>query len=216
MATMRRGAVLPWVLTALASCVATSRSVDLSSTAPELGAKDYGRAVKLWTRDGHITKDYDTAADLHATYLSWQYRIARAATLADRYRLTQERERAAFQREFTEWRNVHEFHVAVATSKINWNDFSKANSIWRFSMEDDRGRRVEPIDVRRDKSPVEEINLLYPQAPLFAEHYVVRFPKVWTDGSPFVPDDAAHLSLRLDGPLGSAQLVWETVHSRGK
>ena len=145
-----------------------------------------------------------------ATFKSPAWRVAYVNRTTKEQRL-QPSERAqllAQQQEQAE--QYFEMELLVTTYNRPENDLQKnARSIWKLALLDDRGNRVSPIEVKRDRRPPAVIRSYFPQLDHFAIAYVVRFPKTISILRP----DAAQFSLRISGARGAVELVWRNQRS---
>jgi hypothetical protein len=102
-----------------------------------------------------------------------------------------------------------EVELVVATARIEWNDFGKGpRSMWRLTLVGDDGREVLPISVKLDRRSREELGVYYPAMKPFYKAYVVRFPRVATDGKPLVRDGSPKIQLKIGSGMGGILLEW--------
>ncbi|MBM4370936.1 MAG: hypothetical protein FJ098_04740, partial [Deltaproteobacteria bacterium] len=97
------------------------------------------------------------------------------------------------------------FFLAVSTPSRDWNDLDLAGSIWKLSLENDRGLRAVPVRIVADRSGSPTLRHFFPDLGHFSMGYWVHFPR-----DPTVLDPAAAwFRLSLRGPLATVELVWE-------
>ena len=211
------------LLCSLFACGApTPRPVDLSSGNREYSTDDYGRVVNRWTRHARLQKDFDkvapfdTALDVRATFEAWDWRWAYVERYADTYKLPEADKQKFREEQLATAKKVHEFHVAAQASRYEWTDFlNKKNAVWRIVMFDDSGREVAPSDVWPVKAPLAQEAAFFPYIggidQPFTTLVVFRFDAEFPDGTPTISPDTKHVTLRFSGPLGTVDLVWDTV-----
>lgn len=199
------------VLTGLAGC-ARNPTVALGLPRRTYKASDYARVLDRWTRHRRVIRHFDTNLDVHATYLSREFVVAHAALYADYYHLTPGEKRRYVAKRLAEVSAHHEFFLGITTADSAWNDFDRKGSIWRISLEDDRGTRVRPLAVR--KITIRQTHRIYfPYLSRFHSAYHVIFP-VRVGGKPFVTARTRWFKLIIASPLGAAELGWY-VKARG-
>lgn len=165
----------------------------------------YDRARDRWTREATDLRLFDTALDVDATLRSWEFRRAYAEREIAWFRLEGASAEEVRTREAAAHAGAVEFFLAVRTHSEKWNDFDAREPSWRLVLVDDRGRSVEPLGIDTiDVTPA--LREFFPQSDTFARAYRVRFPKTHADGGAVL--DARAITLRISGPLGSADLVW--------
>jgi hypothetical protein len=188
----------------LAAC-GGPQAVDLSPSWPER-ADDYDDAYRAWTRHGRIRKDYQQVLDLYATFKAPAWRAARVAHLADTQSLSPEaRQRLHAEQVKAAEEEPYEVQLLVTTHDFRENDLSRGeSSIWRLVLVDDRGNEVEPVEIKRDRRPIEVLRSEYPDMGDFAMAYIVRFPRTIEVLRP----DATKFSLKMASVRGAVNLVW--------
>lgn len=206
---MRLAAVL--ALLVAAGCRPTPpKPVNLAERPREYRSKDYLRVLDRWSRSGRITKEFDMVLEAHSTFKSWDYRQAYVARFVQAYKITGRERDAMLERELGEARTHHEFFVSAATSRWEWNDFTKQGSIWRIKLIDDKQREVAPIEIKLVKQPDAHLQVFYRNAiQLFSKQYAIRFPQT-LDNRPLLTQQTKFFTLRFAGPLGTLDLRWNT------
>ncbi|HJZ83989.1 MAG TPA: hypothetical protein VKN99_02410 [Polyangia bacterium] len=203
------------------------RAVDLSGGDRSYTAEDYGRVVNRWTRHGSLQKDFDrvapfdTALDVRATFEAWDWRWAYVERYAEYYKLPDGEKDKLRSQQLQEAEQFHEFHVAATASRYEWTDFvNKKNAVWRVVLFDDRQREVEPVELYPIKVPVVQEVAFFPYVGGIDQAFLslvrFRFPTKFEDGTPTVSPEARHVTLRFSGPLGTVDLVWDTVLAKKK
>jgi hypothetical protein len=181
-------------------------AVDVSPHERKFKPRQYDDILKRWTRHRRIIKNFDTVVNTHITYLSAEYVSAHAVLYAKHYRLTEAEKRRYLVKRLAEVRGHHEFFMAATTADPRWNDFDRKESIWRITLNDDKGTRVKPLIVKRIK-PTEVHRTYFPYVTVFHRTYHVIFPKT-VGGKPFITPKSKWFKLVLACPLGSTELAW--------
>lgn len=202
-----------------AACSSSGAYVNIGRTPVQFKASDYPDVLKRWTRHYRIIRQFDTALDLHATMLSWEFRWAYTVALSRWYRLTEAEKKRMWERQQQDLDAGVDFIVAAASSDSSWNDLEKGapdpamapgeavkHSMWRLTLEVDSAAPVLPVEIRVIE-PVSKLHRdMFPYAGFFHRLYLVRFPK----GS--VPENARVIRLRAASSLGAGGLKWETTN----
>lgn len=206
-------AALLAVCSALGSACTREPAVDLRVPTRTFKAKEYEGMLKRWTRHRRIIKNFDTNLDVHVTYLSPEFVSAHAALYSKHYRLTRAEKQRYLAKRLAEVQANHEFFLGATTADTTWNDFDRKESIWRITLEDDKGTRVKPLTVKAI-SIKETHRTYFPFLTVFHKAYHVIFPRV-VGGRPFITDKSRWFKLIFASPLGDIELAW-FVRSQGR
>ncbi len=180
----------------------------LSGCTPMWKGKGYFLLFDRWTRSVRIYEDLDTRMYVSATYMVPALRRAYVEEYGRRYLLGRELKEALLKKETEEARKENRFFLSVFTPFERWNDLDRPDSIWRLYLEDDRGRRLKPLSIRRVKEEDPVIREFYPSLDLWSFGYIVTFPASTEDGGPFPGKGAKAITLIITGVLGKAELRW--------
>ena len=202
---------MKWLAAALlvAGCASAPPKVSLAPPSSQPSANDYVDELKTWTRHGHVIYDFDEALTVDATLHAPQFRAAYAEKWIDVYRLNAEdaaKKRVELNAEIAD---LWELHVETSTHFYQINDFTQGKGIWRVTLIDDKGRAIQPVDLRLSVNKRDVDLAFYPYASIFSRGWRFRFPRTLADGSPLVTGDTKFIALRIAGPQGSTDLVWE-------
>jgi hypothetical protein len=192
----------------VAGACAKPQTVELGGPARQYKTKDYPRVLDRWTRHGLVLKELDTALDVHATFLSRDFRAAYSARYSAAFRLPPGESERFLATQLTEAQAHNELYLSVSSSNPRWNELEKPKSIWRLSLVDDSGREVSPAQVKAHRRPDERSLVFFPYVTVFARTYSVRFPVLASDGNPIVGPGRRSFTLRFSGPLGALDLAW--------
>ncbi len=103
---------------------------------------------------------------------------------------------------------VWQVELLVSTEKYEWDDFaSRKHSLWRIVLVGDQGREVVPTSIEVDKREHEALKIWFKGMDPFKSAYIIRFPKVGTDGQPLV-HEGSKLVLKIGSPMGTVEMAW--------
>lgn len=182
-----------WLLLAAAGCATSG----------------YDKVLHHWTRDGRMLHEVDTALQVGATYKSWQFRAAYVDRSAELFKLPQTRRLELEAKERAAGNGAHEFYVAAATHKEQWNDLDKKKSVWRVALLCDDRQEAEPLRIVRYQKVDATLQEMFPYTNTFSFAYRVEFPRALPDGTPICGPGTRKMVLRFAGPLGTLELRWD-------
>lgn len=180
--------------------------VDLSVPRREYRPGEYEKVLKRWTRSRRIIKNFDTNLDASVTYLAPEYVTAHAALYAQDYQLNRGERLRYLAKRLAEVGERHELFMAATTSTSSWNDFDRKESVWRITLEDDKGTRVRPLVVTNIKA-TEVHRIYFPHVTVFHRLYHIIFPRQ-VGGRPFIDANTRWFKLIIASPLGRTELAW--------
>jgi hypothetical protein len=201
------------------------KPVDLATGERSYKPGDYARVVSRWTRHARLQRSFDrvapfdTALDVRATFEAWDWRWAFVERYADYYQLPEEEKSKLRASELEQAQKFHEFHVAGTASRYEWTDFiNPKNTTWRIVLRDDAGHETEPADKVPVRMPLIAETAFFPYVGSFDQPFLsralFRFPTRAADGTPTLDPSTKHVTLRFSGPLGTVDLIWQTVLAR--
>jgi hypothetical protein len=169
----------------------------------------YTKALNRWTREGRIYAGFESRLVAYVTYRGWEFREAYVREYVKRYEMDSYQEDKLLADERTSHEAVEEFFLAVYTPDTKWNDLDKNNSIWNLYLKNDRGERVNPIDIKRVDEDSALIKEFYPQMDLWSYGYIIRFPKyAEVSETPLLGEDTPSFKLIITGVLGKTEIRW--------
>jgi len=193
------------LLLCLSGCFKT-KPVDLRKPTRTFSKDDYEDVRDHWSRSRRVIRSFDTVIQASVTYQSQEFVSAYAARFASDYGFTKAERQRWLAARLSEVRSRHEFYFTVTTSNREWNDFERKNSIWRITLEDDRGTRVQPLVIKRLK--ITAVHRTYfPETSVFHRAYLLLFPNT-VGGKPFITSQSKWFRLRVAGPLASTHFGW--------
>ncbi len=211
---MKRRAVLRVLGAALAGggCGSSKpKPVDFAEVTRKYTPKDYPEVFQRWTRYGKLVRDVGTVIEMWSTYKSWDFRQAYIEQYADAYSLGNAERRALEQSQFQAARTSYEFHVVAQSTDYEWNDLEQKDSVWKITLADRTGGEIAPDGVTVEKLPELYEMRFFPTRTDFSRSYTMRFPRATgeTDGR-FLGTATGRLVLRVAGPMGRAEVDWES------
>ena len=170
---------------------------------------EYARIHRRWTRHRHLTKDFTTTLDVHATLLGDEFRAAYLAEVTALRRLTPVQHTALAQDLRSAGDRWVEVILEMVTSNWRWNDLTSPRSVWTLTLADDAGHVVAVAEVASVPEKSDTLEALFPPVTPFTRGWRVRFPRVLADGTILLGPNTRTLTLRFAGALGSTDLRWE-------
>jgi hypothetical protein len=189
---------------ALAGCAGTPPPVTLSAAWPAQ-AGDYDDVNRAWTRTAGLRGQYTQALEVHATFRSPEWRAAHARREASIRKLDGAARDALFAAARTASDGDYEVTLVVTTYDRSENDLHRgARSVWKLALVDDAGVETAPIEVERDRRPLEVLRAEVAELGDFAQVYVARFPKT----AAVLHDGARQVTLKMWSVKGGVAMVW--------
>jgi len=170
---------------------------------------EYARIHKRWTRQQHVTKDFTTTLDVHATLLSDEFRAAYLSEVTALRRLTPAQHTALAQDLRSAGERWVEVVIEMVTSNWRWNDLTSPRTVWTLTLADDAGHVASVAEVASLQEKPDTLQALYPPVTPFTRAWRVRFPRVLSDGTMLLGPGTRALSLRFAGALGNVEVRWE-------
>ncbi|NPU82859.1 MAG: hypothetical protein HPY65_00095 [Syntrophaceae bacterium] len=162
----------------------------------------YLSVLDTWTRTKGLTSQFETRADLFATFKSAEFRAAYVKDYARLYGLTEEQMKSRREVLDEMASDFDEFFFYAAMPDRDANDFDKSGSVWKIYLYDARGNRFEPMEVRRIIKVSSLVTAFYPYVnPYHGNCYTLKFKA----GS--VPKGGS-FKLVFTGVLGKVELSW--------
>jgi hypothetical protein len=160
----------------------------------------YQQVLERYTRSQALYDNLDTNVFFHATWQSPAFVEARMARDA-RFRAVPAAQAAAnLAAEQKRLEDAVEFHLAVHANDYRYEDFNRADSMWRLALVVG-DQEVTPTEVARLGRTSTPMRSLYTYMEPFWVGYRVRFPKV-----KLLPGTT--MTFRLASALGKADLVY--------
>jgi len=172
----------------------------------------FAQTLGRWTRRAEVYEGFDSRVFLATTYLSMDFRRARAERLAAFQSMPAAEVQAVLAVERTKHELAHEFILGVHANERRFDDFSRRESIWRVALVSSAGEAL-PLEIERLHRPDPNMRAVYPYIEQFWTAYLIRFPRSFPDGRPVIPETGSFV-LRFSSTLGRADLVFDVDSPR--
>jgi len=192
----------------LVSCIVfTGCASEQKEIKPAAG---YFELLNEMTKHKKVIDNLDSKLFVYATYKSWPLREAYVEEYARRYQMDDNQKEKLKEKEMGLDEKFNEFFIAVYTPDEKWNDFDRPLSIWKIYMEDEKGERLSPIEIKKVDADSPLVREFYPYLDLWSSTYIVKFPKyIITGEEPFPGKDTNYFRLKITGVVGNAVLEWQ-------
>jgi hypothetical protein len=188
-----------------AGCAGTP-APEPSQAGPSVEAKGYREVLEQWTRSAEVYEGFEMRLQVKATYKSLPFRHAYVDEYAEKYLIDENLQRVLMEKELETSETYNEFFLSAFTPVDSWNDFEKKDSIWKLYLEDDLGRRVEPISIKRADIKDPRLKAFFPYLNYWTKGYNVKFPGYDERGELIGGKDANRLRLVVTGIMGQTEL----------
>ena len=194
------------VALAIVACAKPPPKVQLDEQWPAQVPGDYKSVTGRWTRNGSLRGQYQQVLDLYAVFKSPEWRAVHAAKMADMQRLDgAQRDAALAGARAAAASDPYEVELLVTTWDRKENDLDRGKrSVWRVVLVDEQGKEIEPLEIIRDKRPVETLRAEFPAFGDFATAYIARYPRA----EPLLGPSVKQLRLRMSSERGGVELTW--------
>ncbi len=202
---MKRNSRYVWLACALLlGCSSAAAPVSLSPEWPDQPGT-YSDTQRAWTRHAVIRSNYEQVLEVYATFKSPAWRAAYLERQMRRGIQPEDQRASSIERERRAFAGAYEVQLLVTTYDFRENDLHKGNkATWKLALIDDRGNRITPESIVRDRRPIGIIKSEFPDLGDFAVAYVARFPHT----NELLRSDATSFSLDISSPRGSVSLTW--------
>jgi hypothetical protein len=168
-------------------------------------SQDYLAVLNKWSRDQILHSQFETKVRIAATYKSRDFIAAYAKEYARLYLSTKEEEKRGAEALTERASEVMEFLVYAYIPDRAYNDFDKKNSVWTVFLEDEKGQRYRPADLRQIEKVTPVIEGFYPYGnQYYGRYYVLTFNPIAPSGkTPPV------FKLVFTSVMGRIELEWK-------
>ncbi|MBW1742290.1 MAG: hypothetical protein JRJ47_02510 [Deltaproteobacteria bacterium] len=212
--------IRPWLsvfvlATALLFIGSCSKVVHITKPAAPFFTEAYEPICEAWSRNARIYRAFSAELIATATYKSKEYRRAYTDEYAEAYKLTDEAKQEFWQDQLDALTRGSEFVMASFVSIEQWDDFHRADSMWKIYLVNDQDDRVVPAEIRqfkrqgkiRRRDAVKSHFLPY-DTP-WKSVYTIRFPyDVPGTNRPLISEETKSVKLIITSVLGTAQMEW--------
>jgi len=158
----------------LCGCAQIESYYNLSQ--PKGVSREYYETLDRWSRSQKVYSEFETRLYVTATLKSPEFRQAYHKEYSRLYALTEkEKERRAGIHADLASDSTEFYFYAYNPEKGNL-DFSKADSVWKVFLVDDKGVRVPPLEVREIRKITPLIEEFFPYVKSYGKFYTVKFP----------------------------------------
>jgi hypothetical protein len=198
---------LALALLALAGCARVPPTIgDPAPTLRDVEAeRAYAQVLERYSDRGEIYAIFDTRLFAGATLQTPAFREARVRRQALFQVLPPPKVDALLADERAQAEAANEFFLGVHVNEPRYDDFGRADSIWRVVLVTPSGE-VSAQEIQRIGRADLPMRAFYPYVGSFWVGYRVRFPRAFTDGSPVLPEGTERVTLRLASALGKVEL----------
>jgi hypothetical protein len=162
-------------------------------------SNEYFAELSKWTRKSVLYSEFETRAYIVATYKSREFRQAYDREYARLYALTTaERDKRALIQSDSADKGT-EFVCYFYNPEPKAVDLSRADSIWKVFLLNEKETRLDPIDIRQIKKITPLTEQFYPYVNQYhGKFYSIRFPDA----------PSGTLKLVFTGVLGRIEIAW--------
>jgi hypothetical protein len=190
----------------LGNCTKLTRFVE---SADPYHTESYKRVCDQWSQEARIHHGFEVQLIVSATFKSADFRRAYADEYAAAYQLTAEEKRRFVEDQMKASHLGYEFLLATFVPEKRWDDFDKADSMWKLLLINDEGQRVVPVEVRDVKGQKAVISHFFPYITPWKSVYMVRFPcNISESNSSIIGDKTKKIRLIITSVLGTAEMHW--------
>jgi hypothetical protein len=199
--------VLP--ATILLCAVSCGRIVGLVESTDPYQTERYRKVSDDWSREARIHRGLEVQLIVSATFKSEAFRTAYAEEYAAAYELTSEKKEQFVADQLKAAQLGHEFVMAAFVPEEKYDDFDRANSVWKLYLVNDKNERVAPVEVRKLRQQEAFSPHFFPYVTPWKSVYTVRFPcSIPGTDRLIIDDDTQAIKLVIRGVLGAAEMDW--------
>ena len=202
------------LIAACVACTGCGRStLRLAHETHAFQPHEYGDIYRKWSRDLYIipVDGVENVLTARATYLGHEFRWAYVVRVAYDLRLSPAERQELHESEFGAISRHHEFFVTVMSGLERSDELDPEKADWLVRLEDDRGRKVSPIEVAKVKKPTYTEVKSFEFDPLHRTAYRVTFPVLAEDNLPILSPETRYFSLTFSSSMGQGDMRWELV-----
>ncbi len=196
-----------------ATVACSAPRVNLGTEPHSFHPADYQRVFETWSRELRIlpVDGIENVLTARATYLSHEFRWAYVVRVAHDLSMSPVERQTLQDREFLALQETHEFFITAMSGVKDSDDLSTEEGPWRIRLEDDRGRRISPLEIEEVEKPSAADVKYFAYDEVQRTAYRVRFPILANDGMPLLSEQTRFFTLLFFSPYGQGSLRWEVV-----
>ena len=167
----------------------------------------YLKVLNQWTRKDALYSQFDTKVVINTTYKNYAFNKAYLDEYARIYNLTdaERKRREEMTADFS--KNSTEFFFYASMANKEANDFDRPNSIWSVYLIDEKGKRIEPLEIRRIEKISTMMEEFFPYInKYYGSCYSLKFPHL-----PSVDKESPKtplMKLVFTGVFGRIEQTW--------
>jgi len=168
-------------------------------------SEEYLTVLAKWTRSQILYSQFETQTHISATYKNTEFQRAYFKEYSKIYHLQEEEARRGVEIQKRKASNLTEFIFYAYVPEKSSNDFDKQGSIWTVFLVNERGDRIDPVEIRRIEPVTAIIKEFFPYInPHYGIAYHLRFPSFDDSGG-----DIQALKLVFASVIGEVILKFE-------
>jgi len=171
--------------------------------------ENYRKVHDKWSREARIHHDFEVELIASATFKSKEFRRAYSKEYAKAYKLNSQERNQFIENHVGAAKLGHEFLMAIFVPRKEYDDFEKAQSMWKIYLITDEDKRTAPSEIRRIKRKDAVRSHFFPYITPWKSVYVVRFPyNAGKNGKEMIGNVKRQIKLVITSIVGTAEMVW--------
>ncbi len=173
-------------------------------------SKEYLDTLDTWTRSQTVYSEFETRVTIKATYKGTAFNQAYFKEYTRIYQLPDEERKMREDAQINLSSDFTEFLFYAYTPEKESNDFSKARSIWTVFLLDEKGKRINPVEIRKIDKITPVITVFYPYVnQYYGTFYSIKFPPAADSGVKTGDAKSKIMKLIFTSVLGKVELEWK-------
>ncbi|MBW2317084.1 MAG: hypothetical protein JRD47_10685 [Deltaproteobacteria bacterium] len=171
--------------------------------------ENYRKVYDKWSREARIHRGLEVELIVSATLKSREFRRAYSEEYAQAYKLNSQERSQYIENHVGATKLGYEFLMSTFVPQKEWDDFEKAQSMWKLYLVANEDQRMAPFEIRRIKRKDAVRSHFFPYITPWKSIYVVRFPYcVLKNGKGLIGNDTRQIKLVITSIVGTAEMVW--------
>lgn len=181
----------------------------LVGSADPYHTQTYKKICEKWTREARLHRGLEVELIVSATFRSAEFVRAYAEEYAEAYKLTLKEEKRFVEEQGKKDGLTHDFVMASFVPEKKWDDFDRAESMWRLYLANDQDERVTPVEVTRLKQRDALTPHFFPHVTPWKSVYCVSFPSnIPGSSEPIIKDNTKAIRIVITSVLGTSEMTW--------
>lgn len=170
---------------------------------------DYKNILKKWTREKTVHSQFETKVRIAATYKSIEFMAGYQKEYARIYNVNHEEDKENKIATITFNPAYKEFFFYAYIPEKESNDFELQRSIWKISLINESGQKVEPVEIRKVTKITPAIEVFYPYInKYYGNCYQLKFSNQIDPQSNAINTENKPIKLVFTSVLGKVELDW--------